>query len=62
MTNPQNVWSTIWSQVIDLDGLTYHIAVPVVFALIALVAIAMGRLLALSVERLGEAESPSPSQ
>lgn len=62
MTNPENIWSTIWSQVIDLDGLTYHIAVPVVFALIALVAIAMGRLLALSVERLGEAEAPSPSQ
>lgn len=62
MTNPENIWSTIWSQVIDLDGLTYHIAVPVVFALIALVAIAMGRLLALSVERLGKAEAPSPSQ
>ena len=57
----QNFWSALWSRVVDLDGLTYHIAVPVVFAMIALVAIAIGRLMALSVKSLSEAEGVSPS-
>jgi hypothetical protein len=43
MTDPSlTVWSTIWSQVVELDSLAYHLGVPMLFMILGLIAMGVG--------------------
>ena len=58
MTEPSLMWSTIWSEVVELDSLTYHLGVPALFIILGLTALGIGRVLFRALEHLEEAEAP----
>ncbi len=38
-----DIWPPVWSQITDLDEFTYHVGLPLLFCLLALLATVLGR-------------------